>query len=244
MNLRRSLMIDEVFKKAYFFPSSTLMVFVMESIYEEMAASVVDLDMEKAKNLAQKAVDEKFPLLEAIEKGYGNGIKKVGDLWDQGEFFLPELMRGAQIMQEAVDIITPHLGDSGARKTKGKVIMATIEGDIHTIGKTIVATMLKANGFEVIDLGPDVKAETIVSEAQKHQADLIGVSALLTTTMMGQKKVIELLEEKGMKDSFKVMLGGAPVTEKWIEECKADGYAENAVSAVATAKRLLGISED
>ena len=214
----------------------------MESIYDEMATSVVELDMEKAKRLAHKAVEEQLPLLEAIEKGYGNGIKRVGDLWDQGEFFLPELMRGAQIMQEAVDIITPHLGDTVSRETKGRVIMATIEGDIHTIGKTIVATMLKANGFEVIDLGADVKAETIVTEAEKHQADLIGVSALLTTTMMGQKKVIELLEQQGIRDKFKVMLGGAPVTSKWVEECKADGYAENAVSAVTIAKELLGLS--
>ncbi|MFX1517850.1 MAG: B12-binding domain-containing protein [Promethearchaeota archaeon] len=214
----------------------------MESIYDEMATSVVELNMEKAKSLAQKAVDDNLPLLEVIEKGYGTGIKRVGDLWDQGEFFLPELMRGAQIMQEAVDIITPHLEDSEVRETKGKVIMATIEGDIHTIGKTIVATMLKANGFEVIDLGPDVKAETIVAEAEKHQADLIGVSALLTTTMMGQKKVIEILEQQGIRDRFKVMLGGAPVTSKWVEECKADGYAENAVSAVTIAKKLLGLS--
>lgn len=215
---------------------------MMDSIYEEIATSVVELDMEKAKNLAQKAVNEQLSLLEVIEKGFGEGIKRVGDLWDSGEFFLPELMRGAQIMQEAVDIITPHLGDLEAIKTKGKVIMATIEGDIHTIGKTIVATMLKANGFEVIDLGADVKAETIVAEAEKHQADLIGVSALLTTTMMGQKKVIELLEQQGIRDKYKVMLGGAPVTSKWVEECKADGYAENAVTAVAKVMQLLGLS--
>ncbi|MFX0208580.1 MAG: B12-binding domain-containing protein [Candidatus Hodarchaeota archaeon] len=214
----------------------------MNSIYEEMVASVVELDMEKAKSLAQKALDEKLPLLEAIEKGFGEGIKRVGDLWNAGEFFLPELMRGAQVMQEAVDIITPHLEDSRARETKGKVVMATIEGDIHTIGKTIVATMLKANGFEVIDLGADVKAEDIITEAEKHEVDLIGVSALLTTTMIGQKKVIELLEQKGIRDKFKVMLGGAPVTSKWVDECKADGYAENAVAAVAIAKKLLGSS--
>ncbi len=215
----------------------------MDSIYEEMAASVVELDMEKAKSLAQKALDEQLPLLEAIEKGFGEGIKRVGNLWDAGEFFLPELMRGAQVMQEAVDIITPHLEEgSRARETKGKVVMATIEGDIHTIGKTIVATMLKANGFEVIDLGADVKAEDIIAEAVKHRADLIGVSALLTTTMIGQKKIIELLEQQGIRDKFKVILGGAPVTSKWVEECKADGYAENAVAAVTKAKQLLGLS--
>lgn len=211
-------------------------------IYEEMANSVVELDMEKAKGLAQKALDENFPLLEVIEKGYGDGIKRVGKLWDEGEFFLPELMRGAQVMQEAVDILSPHLEGSEKIKTKGKVVIATIEGDIHTIGKTIVAIMLKANGFEVIDLGADVKAETIVAEAEKHHADLIGVSALLTTTMMGQKKVVELLEQQGIRNKVKVMLGGAPVTSKWVEECKADGYAENAVAAVSLALDLLGLS--
>ena len=211
--------------------------------YEEMVKSVVELDMEKAKELAQKAIQEELPLLDVVEKGFGEGIKRVGDLWDQGEFFLPELMRGAQVMQEAVDIITPKLIDLGVkRKTRGKVVMATIEGDIHSIGKTIVATMLRANGFDVIDLGADVKAEVIIAEAERHQADLIGMSALLTTTMIGQKKVVELLEQKGIRDKYKIMLGGAPVTEKWLKECRADSYAENAVSAVDVAKKLLELS--
>jgi methylmalonyl-CoA mutase cobalamin-binding domain/chain len=116
--------------------------------------------------------------------------------------------------------------------------MATIEGDIHTIGKTIVATMLRANGFEIIDLGPDVPAEKIVEEAINNKADLIGVSALLTTTMINQKKVIENLVNKNARH-IKVMLGGAPVTAKWVEECQADGYAENAIEAVKVAKSLL-----
>lgn len=211
-------------------------------LYEEMATSVVDLDMEKAKELATKAVEEKkLPFLDVIEKGFGEGIKRVGELWDEGEFFLPELMRGAQIMQEAVGIITPHLEDSVARESKGTVVMATIEGDIHTIGKTIVATMLRANGFDVIDLGADVKAEAIVEAAETNNADLIGVSALLTTTMIGQKKVVELLKEKGIRDKYKVMLGGAPVTENWVQECEADGYAGNAVAAVALSKEMLNI---
>ncbi|MFX0172937.1 MAG: B12-binding domain-containing protein [Candidatus Hodarchaeota archaeon] len=214
----------------------------MDSMYENMAKSVVELDMEKAKSLAQEAIDQKLPLLEVIEKGFGEGIKRVGELWDEGDFFLPELMRGAQVMQEAVEIITPYLEGSVTLKSKGKVIMATIEGDIHTIGKTIVATMLRANGFDVIDLGADVKAEVIVSEAKKHNADLIGVSALLTTTMIGQKKVIEILEQEEYRDKIKVMLGGAPVTTSWVEECKADGCAENAVEAVNLAKQLLGQS--
>ena len=211
------------------------------NIYEDMAKSVIELDMEKAVGLAEKAIKEGLPLLEVIEKGFGVGIKKVGDLWDEGEFFLPELMRGAQIMQKAVDTLTPHLGDI-VRETEGTVVMATIEGDIHSIGKTIVSTMLRANGFKVIDLGADVKAETIISEAKKNKADIIGVSALLTTTMVGQKKIIDLLEAEGERNEFKVIFGGAPVTLKWVEECGADGYAENAVSAVSLAKKLLNKS--
>ncbi len=213
-------------------------------IYEEMAQSVVDLDLEKAKQLAQKAIDEKqLSLLDVIEKGFGEGIRRVGELWDQGEFFLPELMRGAQVMEEAVGIITPHLGEKADKpESKGTVVICTIEGDIHSIGKTIVATMFRANGFTVVDLGVDVKIETIVETAEENNADVIGLSALLTTTMIGQKKVVELLSKKGLREKYKVMLGGAPVTENWVKECGADGYAENAVAAVALAKKLLNIS--
>ncbi|MFX0064256.1 MAG: B12-binding domain-containing protein [Candidatus Hermodarchaeota archaeon] len=208
-------------------------------IYSQMADSIVNLNLEAAKALAQRALNENMNLLEVIEKGFGEGIQRVGELWEEGEFFLPELMRGAEIMQEAVNLITPKLQEQGsAQKSLGKIVMATIEGDIHTIGKTIVATMLRANGFEIIDLGPDVPAEKIVEEAINNKADLIGVSALLTTTMINQKKVIENLVNKNARH-IKVMLGGAPVTAKWVEECKADGYAENAIEAVKVAKSLL-----
>ncbi|GAI35715.1 unnamed protein product, partial [marine sediment metagenome] len=124
----------------------------------------------------------------------------------------------------------------------GKVVVATIEGDIHSIGKTIVATMLNAYGFEVYDLGADVPAEKIIEKAIQEDADIIGVSALLTTTMLGQKKVIELLRQKEIT-KFKVILGGAPVTSAWVEECKADGYAENAIEAVKLVKTLLSIQK-
>ena len=125
----------------------------VEKIYREMADSIVKLDQEKAVNLANQALDEKMDLLQVVEKGFGEGIRKVGDLWDEGEYFLPELMSGAQIMQKAVDVITPSLQSSGSeRQSSGKILLATIEGDIHSIGKTIVGTMLRANGFQVFDL--------------------------------------------------------------------------------------------
>ncbi|MFX0092628.1 MAG: B12-binding domain-containing protein, partial [Candidatus Hodarchaeota archaeon] len=169
-------------------------------IYKQMTDSIVNLDLETAKTLAQRAVNEKMNLLQVIEKGFGEGIRQVGKLWDEGEFFLPELMRGAQIMQEAVDIITPKLQEQGSQQQSlGKVVLATIEGDIHSIGKTIVGTILRANGFDVIDLGVDVSPQKIVEEAINNNADIIGVSALLTTTMINQKKVVETLVEKNVR---------------------------------------------
>ena len=210
------------------------------AIYTEMAEAIVNLDKDKALLLAKRAIDEKMNLLDVIEKGFGEGIRKVGELWDEGEFFLPELMAGAQIMQGAVDHITPHLQIAGSEfQSSGKIVLATIEGDIHSIGKTIVGTMLRANGFEVIDLGTDVKAEKIVEKAISVGADIVGVSTLLTTTMQNQKKVVEILDEKNFRANIKIMLGGAPVTNNWVEECGADGYAENAVEAVKLAKLLM-----
>ena len=209
-------------------------------IYRQMAEAIVNLDKDKALLLAKRAIDEKMKLLDVIEKGFGEGIRKVGELWDEGEFFLPELMAGAQVMQAAVDQLTPHLQASGSEfQSSGKIVLATIEGDIHSIGKTIVGTMLRANGFEVTDLGTDVKAEKIVEEAISVGADIVGVSTLLTTTMQNQKKVVDILEEKKVREKIKIMLGGAPVTKSWVEECGADGYAENAVEAVKLAKLLM-----
>ncbi|MFW9929433.1 MAG: B12-binding domain-containing protein [Candidatus Thorarchaeota archaeon] len=209
--------------------------------FKEAADSIVSLNKDKAIELAQQAIEERLNLLEVVEKGFGEGIRKVGELWDDGEYFLPELMQGAQIMQEAINILTPKLREDGQeRETRGRIIMATIEGDIHSIGKTIVGTILRANGFDVIDLGVDVKAETIVEEAINQNANLIGISTLLTTTMINQKKVINLLKEKNLTGKIKVMLGGAPVTAKWaLDDCKADGFADNAIEAVKIAKMLI-----
>ncbi len=210
-----------------------------ENIYREMGKAIIDLDEEKAIELAHKAINENMNLLEVIEKGYGDGIRQVGELWEEGEFFLPELMRGAQIMQNCLDILIPHLQSEIDKLSLGSVVIATIEGDIHSIGKTIVGTMLRAYGFEVYDLGADVPAEKIIDVAIQKNADIIGISALLTTTMIGQKKIIDILKERKLTNRFKVILGGAPVTNSWVEECDADGFAENAVEAVKLVKSLL-----
>ena len=208
-------------------------------IFKEMADSIVNLDVDKAIDLANKAINEKLNLLEVIEQGYADGIRQVGELWEEGEFFLPELMRGAQIMQNCLDLIIPNLQSGTERKSLGKVVIATIEGDIHSIGKTIVATMLRAYGFEVYDLGADVSPEKIIETAVEKDADIIGVSALLTTTMFGQKKVVDILKERNLNEKFKVILGGAPISSTWVEECNANGFAENAIEAVRLVKSLL-----
>ena len=210
-----------------------------EQFFKEISNAIVNLEKEKAIELTHRAVNENMNLLEVIEKGYGDGIRRIGDLWEEGEFFLPELMLGGNIMQESMDILLPKLKSGGEKISSGTVVIATIEGDIHSIGKTIVGTMLSAHGFDVYDLGADVPAEKIIDTAVEKNADVIGVSALLTTTMFGQKKIIEILEEKGIRNKFKVIIGGAPVTKSWTEECKADGFASSAVGAVKLVKELL-----
>jgi len=209
-----------------------------EDFFENIINAIISLDEKKAMDLAKKAINDKMDLLEVIEKGFGVGIKKIGDLWEEGEIFLPELMLGGEIVEKSLNIMLPHLEKQGGKRAGNKIVMATIEGDIHSIGKTIVATLLKANGFEVIDLGADVPASKIVETAIEEKADVIGISALLTTTMIGQKKVIDILIEKNIRDQFKIILGGAPVSKKWVDECGADGYADNAIDAVELVKKI------
>ena len=212
----------------------------IDEFYSDISSAIVNLDEEKAVEFANKAIKDNMNLLDVIENGFAAGIRKVGELWEEGEYFLPELMRGAQILQNSLDLLMPHLQNVSERISKGRVVIATIEGDIHSIGKTIVATLLRAYGYEVYDLGADVPVEKIVDKAIEKDADIIGVSALLTTTMIGQKKVLSLLKEKGLVGKFKVILGGAPVTSAWVKECDADGFAENAIDAVKLVKSLIG----
>ena len=210
-----------------------------EQFYGEISDAIVNLDKEKAIELANRAVNETMDLLEVIEKGYGEGIRRIGDLWEEGVFFLPELVLSGTIMQESMNILLPSLKESGISASQGVVVIATIEGDIHSIGKTIVGTMLSANGFDVYDMGADVPAEKIIETAVNKKADVIGVSALLTTTMFGQKKIVDILEDREIRDNFKVIIGGAPVTREWAEECNADGFAGSAIEAVKLVKSLL-----
>jgi len=169
-------------------------------------------------------------------------VNYVGEQFAQGEMFLPDLVLAGEAMKAAVAVLEPEMARRGAeRKMLGKVVLGTVAGDIHEIGKTLVGTMLASSGFQVYDLGVDVPIGTFVEKVRQVNADIVGLSALLTTTMARQRDVIEALDEAGLRPKVKVMVGGAPVTGSWADEIGADGYSEDAIGAVAVAKRLMGI---
>jgi len=212
-----------------------------KELLTRMEKSIVEGDKDETVQLAKEAVRENVDLNEVINKGYVPGIQKVGELWEKGEYFLPELITSGECMKAVMKVLQPELEKAKIKiSSLGKVIIGTVEGDIHDIGKNLVASMLSANGFEVIDLGADVKLEKFIESAESEKADLICLSALLTTTMVGQKKVIQLIKERNLSGQFKVLVGGAPVTQQWADDVGADGYAENAMIAVKAANKLLG----
>lgn len=212
-----------------------------EELFKQMAQSIIEGEKEVAEELAKKAVEVGIPPLDAITKGFVVGVNYIGDLFGKGEAFLPELVMAGEAMKAAVAVLEPELKKLGeAREMMGRVVLATVEGDIHEIGKTLVGTMLSASGFEVIDLGVDQPAEKIIGKALEIDANLIGMSALLTTTMVRQREVIEELDKEGLRPRIKVMVGGAPITKDWAEKIKADGTSEDAIGAVQLAKKLVG----
>jgi corrinoid protein of di/trimethylamine methyltransferase len=209
--------------------------------FEDMAQSVIDGEVEDAERLARQAIEQGVDPLDAINQGFVVGVNHVGEGYAAGEMFLPDLVLAGEAMKAAVAVLEPEMKRRGTkRQMLGTVVMGTVEGDIHEIGKTLVATMLSATGFQVYDLGVDVPIQTFLEKARETNADVVGLSALLTTTMVKQKTVIEALEEAGLRPQVKVMVGGAPVTRSWAEEIGADGYSEDAIGAVAVAKELVG----
>jgi len=212
-----------------------------DELFEAMKQSVIDGDPDRAREVSQRAIAEGMNPLEAIHRGFLPGLNLIGEQFEQGEMFLPDLVLAGEAMKAATAILEPEIQKTGRkREMLGKVILGTVNGDIHEIGKTLVGTMLSASGFEVFDLGVDVPLEMFAVKAEELQADLVGVSALLTTTMTGQKGVVEALERHGLRPRVKVMIGGAPVTQSWADEIGADGYGKDALAAVALAKLLVG----
>ena len=212
-----------------------------EDIYLVMAQSIIDGDPDEAERLAKQALEAGIDPLEAINKGFVAGVSFVGDQFSCGEMFLPDLVLAGDAMKKAVSILEPEMTRRGTqREILGKVVLCTVEGDIHDIGKTLVGTMLTASGFEVYDLGVDVPVDQLIEKARQVNANLVGVSALLTTTMAKQKTVVEKVKAAGLHPGIKIMVGGAPVTREWARQIGADGFSEDAIGAVSVAKELMG----
>jgi corrinoid protein of di/trimethylamine methyltransferase len=210
-------------------------------LFQLMAQSIVDGDSEVAVKLAEQAVAAGLDPLDAITKGYVMGVNQVGEAFSCGDAFLPELVMAGEAMKAAVNALEPEMQKRGSERIMlGKVVLATVEGDIHEIGKSLVGTMLAASGFQVFDLGVDVAVDKIIGKAVEVNADVIAMSALLTTTMVKQREVIEELEKENIRGKFKIMVGGAPVTRDWVQKIGADGYSEDAIGAVNVAKALMG----
>lgn len=213
-----------------------------QEIFDKLAQAVLEGEPEDAEKWAKEALAQGIDPLACINNGLTVGIQKVGELFAEGEYFLPELVIGGEVMKAGLAVLEPALAAGEGRKVLGTVILGTVKGDLHEIGKTLVGTMLTANGFQVVDLGVDCAPSDFVAAAQAHNAALVGASALLTTTMSAQKDLVQAITDAGLKGKVKVMVGGAPITQDWADEIGADGYAEDAISAVALAKSLVGFS--
>lgn len=212
-----------------------------ERLYEEMTKAVIDGLPDKARGLAGEALRAGIEPLEAIDQGFKPGMDVVGDGFARGELFIPDLMMSGEAMKAGIAALEPELLKRKQQRTVlGKVVIGTVQGDIHEIGKTLVATMLTANGFEVYDLGVDVPAQQFLEKVRQVDAEVLGLSALLTTTILNQEAVIQTLREAGLREQVKVIIGGVPASPEWAEEIGADGYAENATEAVAVVKQLVG----
>ena len=196
--------------------------------------SVVNVDFEGVVKAAREAMNEGVDPVRAITDGMAEGMKVVGERFEKGEYFLSELIVAGAVMMEGVEIINPHI--KGDVEVRGKVVLATVKGDNHDIGKTLVANLLRANGFDVIDLGMDVASQRIVEAVREHKPDILGLSALLTITMPVMGEVIEGLKAAGIRNGVKVIVGGTPVTKEFADSIGADHRAENAVEGVERCK--------
>ncbi len=211
-----------------------------EEILHRLSEAVLAYDAEAAAKAAQEAIDAKVNPVKAIEKGLAVGLREVGDKFENGELWLPHLVLGAEAMEAAIKVLEEHMPKSELDSTsKGTVVIGTVEGDIHDLGLRIVASMLRANGFKVYDLGCDTPSLTLINKAKEVDADIIAVSSLMTTTMPFMRDLIDALKAAGLRDKYKVLVGGGPVTKEWAKAIGADAYGKDAAEAVKVAIELL-----
>ena len=208
---------------------------------KEIADNLIKGKAPEVKELVQKAIDEGEDVEKVLNEGLVAGMSVVGAKFKANEFYVPEVLIAARAMKAGMGILRPILAEKNI-KGIGTVVLGTVRGDLHDIGKNLVAMMLEGAGFEIIDLGVDVSPEKFIETAKEKKADLVGLSALLTTTMPSMKDVVKAVGDSGLKDKVKVMIGGAPLTQSYADEIGADGYAPDAASAVDEIKQLLGVS--
>jgi dimethylamine corrinoid protein len=209
-----------------------------EEMFKELSDAIVSCKKDVVEAAVEKAKGEGISAPEIIEKGLAAGMNEVGIRFERGKLFLPHVMMAAGAMEAGVALLDAEMSGQASQKL-GVIVNGTVEGDVHDIGKSIVSTMLQSAGFEVHDIGRDVPLQNFIDKIKETNADMVGMSALMTTTLNGQKDVIEMLKEQGLRDGIKVMVGGAPATQAWAEKIGADCYAENASEAVVKAKELL-----
>lgn len=210
-----------------------------EQLFRGLSAGVVEMDEKKVIDASHSVIENRIDAYEAIEKGLSHGMEKAGQLFDEEEYFVPELLMCSDAMYAGLNILRPHL-KANTEGAKQKVVIGVVEGDTHDIGKNLVKIMLETSGFDVIDLGRDVPPRDFVKKAKEIDAKIIALSTLMTTTMTGMKEVITLLEKENIRDRFKVMVGGGPISQGFAERIGADGYAANASEAAKLARKLTG----
>ena len=213
-----------------------------EELLAKLSECVVEMEEEEVVDVAKEYIEAGYPAFDGIMDGLVDGMNKASDLYDAEEYFVTDVLLCSDAMYAGLEVLRPHLPENADTGEKPKAVIGVVEGDTHDIGKNLVKIMMDTAGFEMYDLGRDVPLDAFVDKAIEVNASIVCMSTLMTTTMVGMKTVIEKLQERGIRDKVKVMIGGSPISQKYADEIGADGYSANAVEAVKLAKRLLNIA--
>lgn len=211
-----------------------------EELYKNLSDAVLNMEEEETISLSEEVIKNNYDAYEAIDKGLANGMERAGVLFEEEEYFIPELLICSDAMYGGLEILRPHI-KTNSNEEKHKIIIGVIEGDTHDIGKNLVKIMLETSGFDVIDLGRDVEPQKFIDKAVEVGAKIIALSTLMTTTMEGMEKVINLLKDKNLRNQFKIMIGGGPISQSFADKIGADGYSSNAAEAVKLAKSFVTV---